>query len=152
MTTVIESAVEARMAELGIALPPPRAPVANYLGCKQSGDILHVSGQIGAIKGAVGSDLTVAEGQECARQAVVVMLGTVKGAIGNLDRIVSVDRLTGYVRSAPDFTAQPAVVDGASNLLIEIFGEAGRHARTATGVLQTPYGAAVQLEMTLRLM
>ncbi len=110
-----------------------------------------MAGQIGDVRGAVGSEVTVVEGQLCARQAVIYMLGTVKGAIGDLDRIASVDQLVGYVRSAPDFTAQPVVVDGASDLLVEIFGEAGHHARTATGVLQTPFGAAVQLEMTLRL-
>ena len=145
------SVVEARLRQLGIELPPPRVPVANYVGCKRSGDILHVAGQIGDVRGAVGSDVTVIDGQLCARQAVIHMLGTVRGAIGDLGRIASVERLVGYVRSAPDFTAQPVVVDGASDLLIEIFGEAGRHARTATGVLQTPFGASVQLEMTLRL-
>jgi len=146
-----QSTVEARLRQLGIDLPPPRVPVANYVGSKRSGDILHVAGQIGDVRGSVGADATVTDGQLCARQAVIYMLGTVKGAIGDLDRIASVDRLVGYVRSAPDFTAQPVVVDGASDLLIEIFGEAGRHARTATGVLQTPFGALVQLEMTLRL-
>ncbi len=84
-------------------------------------------------------------------QAVIYLLGTVQGALGDLDCIASVNRLGGYLRAAPDFTAQRIVVYGASDLLVEIFGEAGRHVRTATGVSQTPFGAAVQLEMTLRL-
>lgn len=145
------SRVEQRLRELGHELRAPKEPVANYLGCKRVGDVLHVSGQIGEIKGAVGADLTVEQGRECARQAVLIMLATVKNTIGDLDLIAGVDRLTGFVRSAPDFTEQPQVVDGASDLLVALFGEAGRHARTATGVLQTPFGAAVQLEMTLRL-
>ncbi len=144
-------AVENRLRELGHDLPPPRRPVANYVGCKQSGDLLFVSGQIGDVRGAVGSDVTKDDARLCARQAALYMLGTVKGAIGDLDRIASVDKVLGFVRSAPDFTEQPYVIDGASDFLIELFGEAGRHSRTATGVMQTPFGASVQLEMTFRL-
>ncbi len=143
--------VESRLVALGLEFPPPRRPVANYVGCKQSGDLLFVSGQIGDVRGAVGSDVTKEDGRLCARQAALYMLGTVKGAIRDLDRIASVEKVLGFVRSAPDFTEQPYVIDGASDLLIEIFGEAGRHSRTATGVMQLPFGASVQLEMTLRL-
>lgn len=143
---------EQRLADLGIILPEVLKPVANYLGVKRSGDLLYVSGQIGDIKGAVGADVTLEEGQECARQAVLYMLAKVKLSLGRLDRVTSVDKLLGFVRSAPDFTAQPRVIDGASDLLIAVFGEEiGAHSRTATGVLQCPYGAAVQLEMTLRI-
>ena len=145
------SIVEKRLSEMGLTLPPAKEPVANYIGCKQSGDLLYVSGQIGDIRGAVGGCLSVEDGQLCARSAVLHMLRTVKAAIGDLDRIASVDKLLGFVRSAPDFIGQPKVLDGASDLLIAIFGDAGKHSRTATGVLQTPYGSAVQLEMTLRL-
>lgn len=146
------SGTDQRLADLGIILPEVLRPVANYLGVKQSGDLLYVSGQIGDIKGAVGADVSLEEGQECARQAVLYMLAKVRAAIGSLDRVASVDKLLGFVRSAPDFTMQPKVIDGASDLLIAIFGgEIGPHSRTATGVLQCPYGAAVQLEMTLRL-
>jgi enamine deaminase RidA (YjgF/YER057c/UK114 family) len=142
---------EKRLAELGITLPPVLKPVANYLGVKQAGDLLYVSGQIGDIKGAVGADVTLEEGQECARQALLYMLSKVKASLGSLDRVVSIDKLLGFVRSAPDFTQQPKVIDGASDLLVAIFGdEIGPHSRTATGVLQCPYGSAVQLEMTLR--
>ena len=142
---------EQRLIDLGITLPPVLEPVANYLGVKQAGDLLYVSGQIGDIKGAVGADVSLEEGQECARQAVLYMLAKVKAALGTLDRVAAVDKLLGFVRSAPDFTQQPRVVDGASDLLTAIFGEEiGPHSRTATGVLQCPYGAAVQLEMILR--
>ncbi len=145
------SRVEKRLHEINLELPPVKEPVANYVGCKQSGDLLFVSGQIGDIRGAVGSCLTVEDGQLCAQGAVLHMLRTVKSAIGNLDRIASVEKLLGFVRSAPDFTEQPKVLDGASDLLIALFGKSGEHSRTATGVLQTPFGAAVQFEMTLRL-
>ena len=145
------SMVERQLKSIGQELPPSKPPVANYLGCKQSGDLLYVSGQIGLVRGAVGSDVTVAEGQLCARQAVLQMLRTVKDQISDLDQIASVEKLLGFVRSADDFTEQPKVIDGASDLLIAVFGEAGRHSRTATGAPQLPFGASVQLEMTLRL-
>jgi enamine deaminase RidA (YjgF/YER057c/UK114 family) len=145
------SVLEKRLHAMNLELPPLKEPVANYLGCKQSGDQLYVSGQIGDIRGAVGGCLTVEDGQFCARSAILHMLRTVKETIGDLDRIASVDKLLGFIRSAPDFTAQPRVLDGASELLIALLGEDGKHSRTATGVLQTPYGSAVQLEMTLRL-
>ena len=150
-TTTSICAVERSLNATGLELPPRKAPVANYLGCKQSGDVLYVSGQIGDIRGVVGAGITKEEGQLCARQALLHMLRTVKEEIGSLDRIASIDKLLGFVRSAADFTGQPAVIDGASNLLVDLFGDAGRHSRTATGVMQTPFGAAVQLEMTVRL-
>lgn len=143
--------VERRLEAIGLELPPSKPLAANYLGCKRSGGLLHVSGQIGLVRGAVGSDVTVEQGRLCARQAVLQMLRTVKDEIGDLDRIASVEKLLGFVRSAAGFTGQPKVVDGASNLLIALFGEAGRHSRTATGAPQLPFGAAVQLEMALRL-
>ena len=136
---------------MGLELPPWKQPVAKYLGCKQSGDLLYVSGQIGDVRGAVGSDVTIEEGRQCARQAILHMLRTVKTEIEDLDRIASVEKVLGFVRSAADFTEQPDVLNGASDLLIALFGDAGQHSRTATGVLQTPFGASVQLEMTLRL-
>jgi len=145
------SRVERQLDSVGLELPPSKRPVANYLGCKRSGDLLYVSGQIGLVRGTVGSDVTLAHGQLCARQAVLQMLRTVKDAIGDLDQIASVEKLLGFVRSADNFTEQPKVVDGASDLLIALFGEAGRHSRTATGAPQLPFGASVQLEMTLRL-
>ena len=103
------------------------------------------------IKVPVGTDLTVAEAQLAAKDALLDILAIVKDEIGDLDKIVSVEKVVGFVRSATSFTEQPMVVDGASDLLISLFGEGGRHARTATGVAQLPFGAAVQLDMILRM-
>ena len=143
--------MEARLTELGLTLPAPRPPVANYLGTKRSGDLLFVSGKVSALRGEVGSEVDVARAKLAARDAMLDLLAIIKQDIGDLDRIVSVERLHGFVRSAPTFIAQPEVIDGASDLLVELLGPAGRHARTATGVNQLPFGAAVQLDMILRL-
>src|SRR6185369_11364627 len=143
--------VEARLTELGLTLPAPRPPVANYLGTKRSGDLLFVSGKVSALRGEVGSEVDIARAKLAARDAMLDLLAIIKQDIGDLDRIVSVERLHGFVRSAPTFIAQPEVIDGASDLLVELLGPAGRHARTATGVNQLPFGAAVQLDVILRL-
>lgn len=145
------SHLERRLAELGEKLPPAKAPVANYLGCKLSGDILYVSARVSQMRGEVGTDLDVAQAQVAAKEALLDILAIVKAEIGDLDRIASVEKMVGFVRSASTFTEQPKVVDGASDLLVELFGEDGQHARTATGVAQLPFGAAVQLEMVMRL-
>ena len=143
--------VEARLTELGLTLPAPRPPVANYLGTKRSGDLLFVSGKVSALRGEVGNEVDVARAKLAARDAMLDLLAIIKQDIGDLDRIVSVERLHGFVRSAPTFIAQPEVIDGASDLLVELLGQAGRHARSATGVNQLPFGAAVQLDLILRL-
>jgi enamine deaminase RidA (YjgF/YER057c/UK114 family) len=143
--------VEARLNELGLTLPEPKPPVANYLGTKRSGDLLFVSGKVSALRGEVGNEVDVARAKLAARDAMLDLLAIIKQDIGDLDRIVSVGRLHGFVRSAPTFIAQPEVIDGASDLLVELLGPAGRHARTATGVNQLPFGAAVQLDLILRL-
>ncbi len=145
------SHIEEILSVLGVSLPEAKKPVANYLGCKRSGNTLYVSGRVSQIRGEVGTDLTVAEAQMAAKGALLDILAIIKDEIGNLDKIVSVEKLVGFVRSAPSFTEQPKVIDGASDLLIALFGEEGRHARTATGVAQLPFGAAVQLEMILRM-
>ena len=143
--------VEARLTELGLTLPAPRPPVANYLGTKRSGDLLFVSGKVSALRGEVGNEVDVARAKLATRDAMLDLLAIIKQDIGDLDRIVSVERLHGFVRSAPTFIAQPEVIDGASDLLVELLGQAGRHARSATGVNQLPFGAAVQLDLILRL-
>jgi enamine deaminase RidA (YjgF/YER057c/UK114 family) len=145
------SVIEDRLRALGLALPPPKAPVANYLGTKQSGDLLFVSGRVSQRRGEVGTDLTIDDAKVAARDAVLDLLAIIKQDIGDLDRIVSVEQLRGFVRSAPTFTEQPRVIDGASELLIALYGEPGRHARTATGAAQLPFGAAVQIDMVVRL-
>lgn len=143
--------IEDRLSSLGESLPEAKKPVANYLGCKRSGDTLYVSGRVSQIRGEVGTDLTVADAQMAAKGALLDILAIIKNEIGDLDKIASVEKLVGFVRSAPSFTEQPNVIDGASNLLIALFGDNGRHARTATGVAQLPFGAAVQLDMILRM-
>ena len=145
------SRVEDRLRELGLALPAPKTPVANYLGTKQSGDLLFVSGRVSQLRGEVGSEVAVADAVRAARDTMLDLLAIVKADIGSLDRIVSIERMQGFVRSAAAFTEQPRVIDGASDLLIALFGENGRHARTATGAAQLPFGAVVQLDLVMRL-
>jgi enamine deaminase RidA (YjgF/YER057c/UK114 family) len=145
------SVVEDRLRALGLTLPPAKAPVANYLGTKRSGDLLFVSARVSQLRGEVGSEITLADATRAARDAMIDLLAIVKQDIGDLDRIVSVEQVRGFVRSAPTFMEQPRVIDGASDLLIALFGENGRHARTATGAAQLPFGAVVQLEMVVRL-
>ena len=145
------NSVEKRLQELGIELPPPKASVANYVGCKRSGDILYVSGRVSERRGEVGRDVSKDEAKGAARETLVTLLSIIKESIGDLDLVISVEKMQGFVRSASSFTEQPQVIDGASDLLVELFGDNGHHARTATGVAQLPFGACVQLEMILRL-
>lgn len=142
---------ESRLAELGLRLPDAPAPVGDYLGAKVSGDLLFVSGRVSALRGEVDAEVSVEEARLGARDTMLVLLAIVKQEIGDLDRIASVEFVRGFVRSSPSFTRQPAVIDAASEVLIGVLGEPGRHARTATGAAQLPYGAAVQLDMILRL-
>lgn len=145
------SRIEARLEELGLRLGPAKAPVANYLGTKRSGDLLFVAGRVSALRGEVGTEVDLDQARLAARDTVLDLLAIIRQDIGDLDRIVSVERMQGFVRSAPGFIEQPKVIDGASDLLVDLWGEAGRHARTATGAAQLPFGAAVQLDLVLRL-
>jgi enamine deaminase RidA (YjgF/YER057c/UK114 family) len=145
------TSVEEKLAQLGETLPEAKKPVANYLGCKICGTTIYVSGRVSQARGEVGTDLDLAEAQAAARSALIDILAIVKAELGDLDRIRSVEKMNGFVRSAPTFTQQPLVVDGASDLLVALFGDDGKHARTATGVAQLPFGAAVQLEMVMTL-
>lgn len=142
--------IDERLRELGITLAPPKPPVGNYLGSKRVGELLFVSGRVSALRGEVGSDVSVEDARKAARDTVVTILSIVKQDIVELDVITGVLKLQGFIRSSPSFTRQYEVLDGASELLIELFGEHGRHARTATGVAQLPFGAAVQLDMILQ--
>lgn len=145
------SLIETRLQALGLSLPAPKAPVANYLGTKLSGTLLFVSGRVSQHRGEVGTELTTAAAAIAARDTMLDLLAIIKQDIGSLDRIRSIEQLRGFVRSAPEFVEQPAVIDGASDLLVALWGDAGRHARTATGAAQLPFGAAVQLDLILRL-
>ncbi len=145
------SAIESRLAEFGLTLPVAKPPVANYVGTKRSGDLLFVSGRVSQLRGEVGTEVTAGDARLAARDTVVDLLAIIKKDLGDLDRIASIDFVRGFVRSAPTFTDQPRVIDGASDLLVALFGEDGRHARTATGAAQLPFGACVQLDMVVRL-
>jgi enamine deaminase RidA (YjgF/YER057c/UK114 family) len=140
-----------RLLDLGLTLPPAKPPVANYVGTKLSGSLLFVSGRVSQLRGEVGTEIGIADAVVAARDTVLDLLAIVKQDIGDLDRIAAVERMQGFVRSAPSFTEHPRVIDGASDLLIALFGEDGRHARTATGAAQLPFGAAIQLDLVLRL-
>jgi len=146
------SLIENKLDKLGIQLEQPKPPVGNYLGAKRVGDLLFVSGRKSELAGEVGTDVTEKQAKEAARDTVVLILSiTKKNDIKDLDLIEGVVKLQGFIRSSKNFTRQPQVLDGASEILIELFGENGHHARTATGVAQLPYGATIQLDMILKL-
>lgn len=146
---------EARLAELGIVLPPAGTPVANFVMCKRAGDLLYVSGHgprtaEGTITGKVGSTLTLEQGREAARITTLNILASVRAELGSLDRVVEVVKVLGMVNTAPGFNRTPEVINGCSDLLIELFGEAGRHARSAVGMAELPFDIAVEIEMVLQ--
>ena len=144
--------IETRLADMGVTLTEPAAPAANYVPFVQIGDTLYVSGQIsmnedGLITGKLGADLDVAAGAEAARRCAISLLSQVRVACGgDLDRLVRVVKLTGFVNSTPDFTDQPKVINGASDFLVEALGEAGRHSRSAVSAGSLPLGVAVEIE------
>jgi enamine deaminase RidA (YjgF/YER057c/UK114 family) len=144
---------EARIKELGLSIPGPPRPAGRFVPAVQTGNLIFVSGQIPAvsgqpgIKGKLGKDLSIEQGQEAARQALLNVLAVIQSTIGTLDAIKRIVKLNGWIASAEGFNSQPQVVDGASMLLEEIFGEAGKHARAAIGVAELPLGAPVELEL-----
>ena len=144
--------IDAHLSELGITVPEPRTPSANYIPFVQTGNLVFVSGQVsqaddGLIAGKVGGDLTVEDGQRAARACGLNLLGQLKVACGgDLDRVKRVVKLGGFVNAAPDFKQPPQVMNGASDLFVEIFGEAGRHARFAVATASLPSGAAVEVD------
>lgn len=144
---------EAKLVELGITLPPPPKPVATYIPAVLTGQLLFLSGVVPfrdgklVLEGKLGKDLTVEQGYEAARIALLNALAIVRSELGSLDRVAKVVRLIGYVASAEGFIQQPAVINGASDLLVRIFGEAGRHARAAVGAAGLPLDAPVELEL-----
>jgi enamine deaminase RidA (YjgF/YER057c/UK114 family) len=143
---------EARLAELGIELPPLARPVANYLGCKRAGNLLYVGGHgpvsaAGVVRGKVGAAVTVEEGYAAARLTALSMLATVRAELGGLDRVRQVVKVLGMVNCAPGFNRTPEVIDGCSDVLVAIFGEAGRHTRSAVGMAELPFDISVEIEM-----
>ncbi|MEO0937655.1 MAG: RidA family protein [Pseudomonadota bacterium] len=142
----------ARLTELGIELPDAPAPAANYVPFVQVGDIVYVSGQIsngpdGFVTGKLGADMDVAAGAAAARLCALSLLAQVRAACGgDLDKLVRVVKLTGFVNSTADFTDQPAVINGASDFMVEALGDAGRHSRSAVSAASLPFGVAVEIE------
>ncbi|NNE67189.1 MAG: RidA family protein [Pyrinomonadaceae bacterium] len=140
-----------KLESLDESLPEAPEHVANYLGCKRTGSLLFVSARVSEARGEVGIDLNLEQAQTAAKDTALLLLAIVKNEIGDLDQIKGVVKMNGFVRSSIDFTRQPLVIDGASGLLIALWGDEGKHARTATGTSQLPFGAAIQLEMILEL-
>jgi enamine deaminase RidA (YjgF/YER057c/UK114 family) len=144
--------IESRLAELGVTLPNAQAPAANYVPYVQAGDIVYVSGQVsngpdGFTTGKLGADMSVEEGAAAARNCAISLLAQVKAACeGDIERLVRVVKLTGFVNSTVDFTDQPKVINGASDFLVEALGDAGRHARSAVSAASLPLGVAVEIE------
>ncbi len=147
---------EARLAELGIALPEAPRPVANYVPTLFVGHLLFVSGQISmaggeVIKGCLGSNMTIEDGQAAARACAIQILAQVKSALGELDHVAQVAKLTGFVNATSNFGDHPKVINGASDLMVDVFGDKGRHTRAAVGVSGLPMNCAVEVDAILRI-
>lgn len=143
--------IEARLAELGITLPEPAAPVAAYVPVVIAGGLAHVSGQVSFVdgvllKGRLGEDVTLEQGIEAAQGCGLMILAQLKAALGSLERVERVVKLGAFINSTADFTDQPKVANGASELMVAVFGEAGKHARSAVGVPSLPLGVAVEVD------
>jgi enamine deaminase RidA (YjgF/YER057c/UK114 family) len=147
---------EHKLIELGLALPAPPKPVATYIPAVLAGELLFLSGVIPfrdgklVVEGKLGRDLTVEQGYEAARVSLLNALAIVRQELGTLDRVKRIVRMTGHVASAEGFVQQPAVINGASDLLVQIFGEAGRHARVALGAAELPLNAPVEIELIVQ--
>lgn len=146
------SKFEARLAELGVTLPDAPAPAANYLPFVTVGDMVYVSGQIsqgpnGFITGKLGADVSIEDGANAAKACAISLLAQVKAACGgDLDRLVQVVKLGGFVNSTPDFADQPKVINGASDFMVEALGDTGKHARAAVSAASLPFNVAVEIE------
>ena len=146
------SHIDSRLAELGIELPPLLAPVGNYLPCSRAGSLLFVGGHgpVSAdevVIGKVGSSLSLADGARAARLTALSILATMRAELGDLDRVRRFVKVFGMVNVAPGFDQTPAVIDGCSDLLVDVFGDRGRHTRTAVGLAELPHGIAVEIEL-----
>ena len=151
--TIMAGLIEKKLSGLGITLPTPASPIANYAPFVRSGNILVVSGQVCfgndgklVVMGQLGAGVSVEDGQKAARPCAINLLAQLKAALGDLDKVVRVMRLGGFINSSPGFTEGPKVMNGASDLMVEVFGDKGRHARTTVGVSALPADAAVEVE------
>jgi enamine deaminase RidA (YjgF/YER057c/UK114 family) len=149
---------ENRLSELGIALPHPAAPVANYVPASRTGNLLMVSGQLGfdlegklTAIGKVGAEVSVEEAKAAARLCAINILAQAKASLGSLDTVARIVRLGGFIAATPEFTQHPAVMNGASDLMVEVFGDAGRHARTTVGVTSLPLDSPVEIEALIEI-
>ena len=151
------SNIERRLTSLGIELPQVCPPVANYVSSTRSGNIVQISGQLsthaqGGIKGTVGTDCTLADGVIAARLCAINLIAQFKAAAdGDLDRVARVLRLGGYVQAGPQFFDIPVVMNGCSDLIVDVFGEAGKHARSAIGVYRLPFNFAVEVDAAIEI-
>lgn len=149
--------IEGNLANLGLVLPAISKPVAAYIPAKQTGKLVFTAGQLPMVngelisKGLLGRDVDIEDANNAARICTLNALAAIKGVIGDLDRIKQLVRVVGYVASIPTFTQQPAVVNGASELLLEIFGDSGKHARSAVGMAVLPMNASVEIELTVEI-
>ncbi|MDX1679556.1 MAG: RidA family protein [Akkermansiaceae bacterium] len=149
-----DSIVE-KMTSLGLSLPEVPAPVAAYVNCVRSGNLLHLSGGLpikadgSMITGKVPTDVSLEEAQEAARLCILNRLAVVKDEIGSLDKVKQIVAITGFVNSEPDFPGHPQVINGASELLVEVFGDKGKHSRTALGAAALPLNVAVEINMVI---
>lgn len=147
--------IEERLTELGLSIPEAPKPVAAYIPAKKTGNVIFTAGQLPMVngelisKGLLGQDVEIEQAYKAARICTLNALAAIKGLIGDLDQIQQIVRVVGYVASVPTFTQQPAVVNGASELLLEIFGENGKHARSAVGMAVLPMNASVEIELTV---
>ncbi|MBN2801325.1 MAG: RidA family protein [Deltaproteobacteria bacterium] len=150
------SLVEERIVKMGLVLPEAAAPAAKYLPWRRAGALIYVAGQLPSLngellyKGKLGDTLAVEDGYKAARLVALNLLAQVKAAVGDLDKVRAV-KLNGFVNSAPDFTAQPQVINGASELLVDLMGDAGYHARAAVGVASLPFGVGVEIDAIFEL-
>lgn len=146
------SAIEQRLAELKIALPQAATPAANYVSCVRSGNLLYLSGQLPArdgklaCVGKLGESLSIEDGYEGAKLCAINLIAQIKATVGDLDRVRRIVRLGGFVNSAPSFVDQPKVANGASDLFVAVFGDAGRHARSAVASPSLPFGVGVEVD------
>ena len=149
------NAIESRLSELGITLPTPAAPVANYVPFVRTGNLVVISGQIclgsdGKLadthKGKLGAEISPEAGQQAARLCAINVLAQLKSAVGDLDKVVRCVRLGGFINAVPTFAAVPSIMNGASDLMVAVLGDKGRHARSTIGVAELPFDAAVEVE------
>jgi enamine deaminase RidA (YjgF/YER057c/UK114 family) len=151
------SKIEAKLSELGIVLPEPVAPIANYVPFVKSGDMLHISGQVsldasGGIKGVVGEAVNLDTAKRAARLCAINLIAQMKAACGgDLERVLRVVKLGGFVQAGPAFFDIPEVINGASDLMVEVFGDLGRHARSAVGVYRLPRDFAVEVDAVVEI-